>query len=72
MVSVDRGQPPAWQTKVVDHGLGPLKAYQKCLYVPVCDNDTALTKPTYVCKPTLCIIVQLINVVLLAVKCVDI
>ena len=40
--------PPAWQTKVVDHGLGPLKADQKCLYVPVCDNDTALSKPTFV------------------------
>ena len=33
-----RGQPPAWQTKVVDHGLGPVKAGQTRLCVPVCVN----------------------------------
>ena len=48
MALVYRGQPPAWQTKVVDHDLGLLKADQKCLFVPVCDNDTALSKPTFV------------------------
>ena len=49
------------------------------MYVPVCDNDTALSKPTSVgrsvvddcSQPTLCIVVLLINVVLLVVKRVD-
>ena len=65
---------------MVDHGLGPLKADQKCLFVPVCDNDTTLSKPTFVGrsvlmtvrKPTLYVVVQLINIVLLVVKRVDI
>ena len=43
-----RGQSPARQTKVVDHGLGPVKAGQTCLCVPVCVNDASSSKPTSV------------------------
>ena len=34
MASFSRGQPPAWYTKVVDNGLGPLK--------PVCMSQCVL------------------------------
>ena len=43
-----RGQSPARQTKVVDHGLGPVKAGQTRLCVPVCVNDASSSKPTSV------------------------
>ena len=45
MALFNRGQPPAWHTKVVDDGLGPLKAGSTHLYVPVCVNDAASSKP---------------------------
>ena len=45
MASFNRGQPPAWHTKVVDDGLGPLKTGSTHLYVPVCVNDAASSKP---------------------------
>ena len=40
-----RGQPPARHTKVVDNGLCPLKTGPTRLCVPVCVNDTILSKP---------------------------
>ena len=43
-----RGQSPARQTKVVDHGLGPVKAGQTRLCVPFCVNDASSSKPTSV------------------------
>ena len=48
MVSLSKGQPPAWHTKVVDDGLGPLKACSTRLYVLVCVNDAASSKPALV------------------------
>ena len=42
---VNRRQPPAWHTKVVDNNLGPLKTCSTHLYVPVCVNDAASSKP---------------------------
>ena len=46
MASFIKGQLPAQQTKVVDHGLGPLKAGPTCLCVPVCYHDAASSKPS--------------------------
>ena len=46
MALVYRGQPPAWQTKVVQLS-GSFKGISE-MFVPVCDNDTALSKPTFV------------------------
>ena len=42
------GQLPAQQTKVADHGLGPLKAGPTRLCVPVCNHDAASSKPSSV------------------------
>ena len=39
---------PPQQTKVVDHGLGPLKAGPTRLCVPVCNHDAASSKPSSV------------------------
>ena len=41
-----RGQPLAWQTKVVDGDLRPLKPDQTRLSVPDCTNDGASPNPT--------------------------
>ena len=46
MASFIKGQLPAQQTKVVDHGLGHLKAGPTCLCVPVCYHDAASSKPS--------------------------
>ena len=48
MASFNKRQLPAQQTKVVDHGLGPLKAGPTRLCVPVCNHDTASSKPSSV------------------------
>ena len=48
MASFNKGQLPAQQTKVVDHGLGPLKAGPTRLCVPVCNHDAASSKPSSV------------------------
>ena len=48
MASFNRGQLPARQTKVVDHGLGPLEAGPTRLFVPVCNHDAASSKPSSV------------------------
>ena len=45
VMSFIRGQPPAQHTKVVDNGLCPLKTGSTHLCVPVCVNDTVLSKP---------------------------
>ena len=44
MALFNKGQLPAQQTKVVDHGLGPLKAGPTRLCVPVCNHDAASSK----------------------------
>ena len=44
MASFNKGQLPAQQTKIVDHGLGPLKAGPTHLCVPVCNHDAASSK----------------------------
>ena len=46
MTSFIKGQLPAQQTKVVDHGLGPLKAGPTCLCVPVCYHDATSSNPS--------------------------
>ena len=44
MASLDRGQPPAWHTEVVDESQRPLKTGSKPICVSVCDNEvTSLT-----------------------------
>ena len=48
MSSLNKGQLLAQQTKVVDHGLGPLKAGPIRLCVPVCNPDAASSKPSSV------------------------
>ena len=48
MASFNKGQLPAQQTKVVDHGRGPLKAGPTHLCVPVCNHDAASSKPSSV------------------------
>ena len=48
MASFNKGKLPAQQTKVVNHGLGPLKAGPTCLCVPVCNHDAASSKPSSV------------------------
>ena len=50
MASFNKGQLPAQQTKVVDHGLGLLKAGPTRLYVQVCSHDAASSKPSSVGK----------------------
>ena len=47
-MSFNRGQPPAWHTKVVDDNLRPLKSGSTCLYVPVCVHDAVSSKPASV------------------------
>ena len=42
MASLDRGQPPAWHTKVVDESQRPLKTGSKPICVSVCDNEVLL------------------------------
>ena len=44
----NRGPPPAWQTKVVDNNLCPLKSGSSRLCVPVCDDDAVSSNPTLV------------------------
>ena len=48
MVSFNKGQLPAKQTKVVDHGLRPLKAGSTRLCVLVCNHDTASSKFSFI------------------------
>ena len=44
MASFNMGQLPAHQTKVEDHGLGPLKAGPTRLCAPVCNHDVCGAK----------------------------
>ena len=44
MASLDRGQPPAWHTKVVDESQRPLKTGSKPICVSVCDNEVTSFK----------------------------
>ena len=48
MASFNKGQLPAQQTKVVEHGMGPSKAGPTRLCVPVCNHDAASSKPSSV------------------------
>ena len=59
-MSFERGQPPAWQTKVVDGDLCSLKSGQACLSVPACANDTSSSKSTLVGRDAVDVLTQAI------------